>query len=582
MSYPRSVIEEIRMNNDIVDVIGESVNLKPQSGGFVGLCPFHHEKTPSFRVNPREQYFKCFGCGEAGDVISFVMKSRNFAFSDAVKHLANRINYPLPEESFSADYKRSAQERQDIYEINKKAARFFYDNLQSSEGFLARQYLDNRKISQKTRTVYGLGYASYKKGSAADFLSQQGYSKEIMLKSGLVTEKNGKLYDKFFNRLMFPIIDIHNRIIAFGGRVLDDGVPKYLNSPETPVFHKSDNLYSINFAIKERKRELILVEGYMDVISLYQAGFRNAVAALGTGFNADHTKLLKKYADTVILLFDSDDAGVKAVLRAIPVLKGAGIQTKVLQVQNAKDPDEYIKSYGAQAFAELLKTALPATEFKLMLERGAKDLSNIEDKLNYTKSAVNIIADIDNEIERDVYIKRLADETNVDTASIKSELNKKNTLIAYNNKRKLQNTAKNNAKSGLESAKKGIINIISNYPYVYEKISDVFKSEYFKNNTLTKLYNIVTELISGNKPVYAAEVVNYFEEPEIRDQVMNILINNPEYENKQILEKNVNDYIKLILTAYLSDEIKSSKDVVRVKSLIESKKNVTKLHISLA
>ncbi|MCD7778622.1 MAG: DNA primase [Clostridiales bacterium] len=580
MIYPHNIIEEVRMNNDIVDVIGEDVALKAQSGGYVGLCPFHHEKTPSFRINSREQYFHCFGCGESGDVISYIMKSRNFDFIDAVKHLADRVNYPLPEADTSGDYKKAAEERQTIYDINKKTARFFYDKLQSNEGYFARQYLDNRRISHKIRGVYGLGYSSYKSGSVVEFLEKSGYSREIMLKSGLVSEgKNGRLHDKFFNRLMFPIIDVHNRIIGFGGRILDDGQPKYLNSPETPVFNKSSNLYSMNFAIKEKTREFILVEGYMDVISLYQAGFRNAVAALGTSFNQNHTKLLKRYADRVILLFDSDEAGVKAVLRAIPVLLKSGIEVKVLQVTDAKDPDEYIKKFGNAAFGELLKTAVPHIDFRLNLEKKNRNMNSMESKVDYVKSAAAVLSSIDNEMERDLYAKRLAEETGVSVNSINTELEKKKTFEEISERKMKPKNAKTGEKIGLESAKKGIINIISYNPSVYPKISEFFKPEFLNDGFLEQLWGIITENIEKGISVYTTDIINYFEKEEDRDRVMEILTKHSEFDNKAVLQKNLNDYIKTIVNSYYTERISKETDINEVKKLLESKRKLTKFFV---
>ncbi|MCC8015225.1 MAG: DNA primase [Eubacterium sp.] len=584
MIYPQNVIEEVRMNNDIVDVISESVQLKPQSGGYVGLCPFHHEKTPSFRVNGRDQYFHCFGCGESGDVISFVMKTRGYAFSDALKYLADRVHYPLPEPNAGADYKKTAEERQTLYEINKKAARYFYDCLQSNEGYFARQYLDNRRITQKARAVYGLGYAPYKSGGCVDFLTKQGYSREIILKSGLGTEgKNGRLRDKFFGRLMFPIIDIHNRFIGFGGRVFDDSKPKYLNSPETPVFNKSSNLYSMNLALKERSRQLILVEGYMDVIALWQSGFKTAVAALGTSFNENHTRLLKKYADRVIILFDSDEAGVKAVLRAIPVIEKVGIEAMVLQVKNAKDPDEYIKKFGREAFAELLKQAVPQVEFRLSLQKQGKDLSDMHQRIDYMKQAAKVISTIDNEMERDLYAKALAEETGVDPDSVKDELKKTdNAAVIPPPVFKRAKTSEKGANSGLKSAKKGIINIISVNPSVYDKIKDSFKGEYLNDEFLEGLYDIVTGFIEKKQPVVPAEIINYYEETPERDRCFEILRDRENIpQDKRTLEKNINDYIKTVLASYYNEKINKEKDIDKIKELIEKKRSLTTVRIKL-
>lgn len=583
MIYPHNVIEEVRMNNDIAEVIGETVKLKMQSGRYVGLCPFHHEKTPSFHVNVQGQYFYCFGCGEKGDVISFIMKTRGYDFTDALKFLAERIHYTLPEAENGEEYKKTAEERQTLYEMNKKTARFYYERLSDNEGFAARRYLDNRRVSLKTRTIYGLGYAPFKKNSAVDFLRKEGYSDDMILKSGLGTQgKNGELRDKFFGRLMFPIIDIHGRIIGFGGRTLDDGKPKYLNSPETPVFNKSSNLYSMNFALREKKREFILVEGYMDVISLYQAGFRNAVAALGTGFNENHTKLLKKYADSVIVLFDSDEAGVKAVLRALPFLVESGISPKVLQVTNAKDPDEYIKKFGSESFGELLKTAVPHIEFRLELEKKGLDMERLEDKVKYTKSAAGIISSIDNEMERDIYAARLAEETGVSPEAVKTEISKKKSDDEYENKRNTPLMSQKTEKSGLESAKKGIINIISYYPYVYKKISKVFKPSYLNDSFLEGLLNIIIDNnINKDLPVYPAEIINYYEDEKDRNSVMEILAKPNEANGKAMLEKNLNDFIKIIMNSYYSEKIKKEKDLSGVRGLMELKKNIGKFKVVL-
>ena len=367
MFYPQELIDEIRIQNDIVSVISEYITLKPKGSSYFGLCPFHNESTPSFSVSADKQFYYCFGCGESGNVYGFIMKMENCDFPEAVKRLADRARIPLPEPEYSAEAARKEKLKQQIYDMHRQAGRYYYAALHSRNGEKALEYLNRRGVEPEIQKKFGIGYAPQGRDNLYKYLSSKGFDREAMVKSGLVMEsKDGRgLYDRFFNRLMFPIFDIQGRAIAFGGRIIDKGEQKYLNSPETAVFSKSRTLYGMNFAKAARKREIILVEGYMDMISIYQAGFPNVVAGLGTAFNGEHAATLRKLADSVILLYDSDEAGTRAALRAIPVLVGGGFDVKVTQVTGAKDADEFIKKYGRDAFGKLIVDAVSYITFRI-------------------------------------------------------------------------------------------------------------------------------------------------------------------------------------------------------------------------
>ena len=351
MYYSDEIIEEVRSKNDIVDVISGYVKLKKQGSSYFGLCPFHSEKSPSFSVSRDKQMYYCFGCGAGGNVFTFIMEYENYSFVEALKFLAQRAGVELPQEEYSKEAKERADTRSALLEMNKLAAKYYYAQLKTEGGRQAREYLQNRQLSQETITAFGLGYSSKYSDDLFRYLKMKGYSEEMIIKAGLVNvdEKHG-VYDKFWNRVMFPIMDVNNRVIGFGGRVMGDGKPKYLNSPETLIFDKSRNLYGLHRARTSRKPYFIVCEGYMDVISLHQAGFTNAVASLGTALTAGHAALIKRYVNEVYLTYDSDEAGTKAALRAAPILREAGVTTRVIRMEPYKDPDEFIKNLGAEAF----------------------------------------------------------------------------------------------------------------------------------------------------------------------------------------------------------------------------------------
>ena len=366
MRYSDDIIEEVRMKNDIVDVISQYVKLTRKGSSYFGLCPFHNEKTPSFSVTPSKQMYYCFGCGAGGNVYNFIMEYENYSFGEALSHLADRAGVELPKIEYSREAREKAEERATLLEINKLAAQYFYYQLRREGGKTAYGYLTGRGLSEETIRKFGLGYSDKYSDDLYKYLKSKGYSDELLRESGLfnVDERRG-MYDKFWNRVIFPIMDVNNRVIGFGGRVMGDGKPKYLNSPETKIFDKSRNLYGLNVARTTRKNYLILCEGYMDVIAMHQAGFTNAVASLGTALTSGHASLVKRYTKEVLLLYDSDGAGIRAALRAIPILREAGVTSRVVSLKPWKDPDEFIKNEGAEAFEERLNQAMDSFMFRV-------------------------------------------------------------------------------------------------------------------------------------------------------------------------------------------------------------------------
>lgn len=424
------VIQKVKEQNNIVDIISEKVKLKRAGKNYTGLCPFHNEKTPSFSVSPEKQIYKCFGCGEVGNVITFVMKTQNTSFPEAIKTLADRANI-----EFENDATHTRNESYDkIYKINIEAAKYYYSNLFNKKNDLALTYFLDRGITQKTVKNFGLGYSHDDWRSLLNYLKSRKYSEIDMLNAGLIIKgKNSSLYDRFRNRVMFPVFDYRGRIIGFGGRVMDDSKPKYLNSPETSVFKKGTNLYGLNFALKDGSRFFIIVEGYMDCISLHQYGIKNAVASLGTALTSMQAKLLRRYADKVIISYDADTAGKAATIRGMQVLKDEGFDVRVLTVLQGKDPDEFIRSNGKEAFLALIEGALPLTDYKIKRAEDGFNLKNHEDVIKYTEKTLEIISELDS-IEMDIYIKRLSEKTGIKDQALYDIINEKmkNNVKNYN------------------------------------------------------------------------------------------------------------------------------------------------------
>ena len=399
MYYSDEIIEEVRSRNDIVDVISTYVKLQKKGSSYFGLCPFHNEKSPSFSVSRQKQMYYCFGCGAGGNVFTFLMEYENYTFVEALKYLADRAGVELPEEEYSKEAKERADTRAILLEINKAAAQYYYVQLKSSQGAVGLGYFKKRQLSDETIKAFGLGYSNKYSDDLYRYLKSKGYKDDMIAKAGLISidEKNG-VYDKFWNRVMFPILDRNNRVIAFGGRVMGDAKPKYLNSPETMVFDKSRNLYGLNFVHGKQSEGMIICEGYMDVIALHQAGFTNAVASLGTAFTSQHCSLLKRYTDLVYLCYDSDGAGVKAAMRAIPMLKEAGIRVKVINMRPYKDPDEFMKGLSPEAFKERIEQAKSSFFYEVDNLMKEYDMNDPESKTSFMNEVAKKCLTFDNEI----------------------------------------------------------------------------------------------------------------------------------------------------------------------------------------
>ena len=420
MPFPASFLDELNNRNPIEDVVGQYVSLTRKGSNLFGLCPFHSEKTPSFSVAPDKGIYYCFGCHKGGGVINFIMEIESLSYPDAVRFLAKRAGLEVPEDE---QYQSQYQKQERLWALCKDAARFFHQKLLEPCGEQARAYIIKRGLSKATVTRFGLGFSPNEWSSLLDTMTGKGYSREEILEAGLaVSGKNGGMYDRFRNRLMFPIIDIRGNIIGFGGRVMDDSTPKYLNSPETLIFNKRKNLFALNIARKSKQGRIILTEGYMDAISLHQYGFDCAVASLGTSLTEEHANILAKYTDQVVLTYDGDEAGQNATRRAIPMLEKTGIQVKVLRMQGAKDPDEYIKTFGADAFRNLLEQSENHIDYRLGAVQRKYDLQIDEQRVAFVKEAAGIVAELPGSVEREVYAMRVAETAGMPAAVVTDEV----------------------------------------------------------------------------------------------------------------------------------------------------------------
>ncbi len=425
MYYPDEVIEEVRMKNDIVDVISGYVKLQKKGANYFGLCPFHNEKSPSFSISPGKQMYYCFGCGAGGNVLTFVMEYENYTFQEALQSLADRAGVTLPKMEYSKEAREQAEFRARLLEVNKLAANYFYYQMKQPQGKIAYEYFhDKRKLTDETMLRFGLGYSNKTSDDLYRFLKEKGYDDAFLSQTGLVTieERGGR--DKFWNRVMFPIMDVNNRVIGFGGRVMGDGEPKYLNSPETKLFDKSRNLYGLNYARTTREKYMLVCEGYLDVISMHQAGFTNAVASLGTAFTSQHAGVLKRYTDQVILTYDSDGAGIKAALRAIPILRDAGISARVLNMKPYKDPDEFIKNMGADAFKERIAQAKNSFLFEIDVLKRNYQLEDPEQKTKFYQETAKKLLQFGEPLERDNYIQAVSREQMIKEEELRQLVNR--------------------------------------------------------------------------------------------------------------------------------------------------------------
>ncbi|MCY6959688.1 DNA primase [Clostridium brassicae] len=559
------VIQKIKEQNDIVDIISESVQLKRAGRNFTGLCPFHHEKTPSFSVSPDKQIYKCFGCGEAGNVITFIMKTKNISFVETLKYLAERANIDV---NFGDKTKVENNKHKKIYKINVDAARYYFACLQNDKKVI--EYFIGRGIKNSTIRRFGLGYAPKGWSNITNYLKKKGYSELDLLNAGLITKgKNNSYYDRFRERVMFPVFDYKGRVIGFGGRVLDDSKPKYLNSPETEVFKKGTNLYGLNFANRDLKdRTLIIVEGYMDCISLHQYGITNVVASLGTALTSQQAKLLKRYADRVIISYDSDSAGKNATIRGLDILRKEGFDLKVLSVPQGKDPDEFVRNNGKDAFLQLIDKAMPFIDYRIERAKEGLNLKNGEMLAAYIKKVCNIVSELD-PITMDVYIKKVSEETGVNEQAIYDSLSNKNQRNVKNSQNMYSESAfrqKLYLEPGFIKAERNLLKTMLQSIDAYRYVKENIEEEELILDSHKKIFNLIIETKNNkteNDEIYIEARCNDIESSkEWTKIVQSSLVDSDNY--KEL----INDYMREIKKYKLEE---SKKEVMNKIKLCEEK-----------
>ena len=593
MYYPDEVIEEVRSSNNIVDIIGGYVRLQKKGSSYFGLCPFHNEKSPSFSVSPNKQMYYCFGCGAGGNVFTFIMEYENQTFPEAVKILADRAGIALPEAELTEEQKRERNKRQLLLEINKTAANYFYYLLNGDQGQQAREYLENRRMSKETQIHFGLGYASKYSNDLYLYLKKKGYQDQILKETGLLTydEKRGA-HDKFWNRVMFPIMDVNNRVIGFGGRVMGDGTPKYLNSPETMLFDKSRNLYGLNYARTSRKPYMIICEGYMDVIAMHQAGFTNAVASLGTAFTTQHSVLLKRYTQEVRLAYDSDGAGQKAALRAIPILKSAGINVRVIHMDPYKDPDEFIKNLGTEAFQERIDAAESSFMFEIsVLEKNYKQ-SDSEGRASFMKAMARRLLEFPQELERNIYIDAIAGRYGIASEELKRMVNSFGASMSreqveaaiYQQQEREEMPAKKRVEKedSVLTAQKFFLTWLIEEPSIYDKTKDYINEDDFVEPLYHHVAALVFEELRATGQVMPARILNQFEDVEEQKTAASLFNTRLKTDDDPaVREKALNETVKRIKKNSLELKSRSVREIADLQKIIKEKAQLQKLYISL-
>ena len=590
MFYSDELIEEIRSRNDIVDVISSYVKLTKKGSTYFGLCPFHNEKSPSFSVTPSKQMYYCFGCGQGGNVFTFVMKYENMTFTEAVKFLADKAGISLPEQEYSEEEKKRADLKSQLLDIHKEAALYYYRLLRSDKGQRAYEYLKGRGLSDETIKNFGLGYSSNYSDDLYKYIKNKGYSDDVLKESGLFTFSEKGVYDKFNNRVMFPIMDINNRVIGFGGRVMGDGKPKYLNSPETVLFDKSCNLYGMNIARGSRKESFLMCEGYMDVIALHQAGFNNAVASLGTAHTPRQANLIKRYAKDVYLTFDSDNAGVMAALRAIPMLKAAGLNVKVIDMRPHKDPDEFIKALGSEEYEKRIENARNSFLYQIDKLKDSTDMSMPENKAKFYNDVAKKLLEFEDELERNVYIDAVSEEYMIPKDGLVKSISRM-ALTYEPQKNKYEAAADEGEKKvegkkipkddGVRAAQKTLITWLIDEPTLFKKISGIITEKDFVEKPFDAVATMLFEqLRNGN--VNPASIINKFQSEEEQSEVASLF-------NKGLLEglsvsekeKTLNDTVIMVKKNSIDYRNSTVTDIAELQSIVREQNELSKIHIYL-
>jgi len=589
MFYSDDVIEEVRSRNDVVDLIGNYIKLTKKGSSYFGLCPFHNEKSPSFSVSRDKQMYYCFGCGAGGNVFTFVMEYENYTFVEAVKYLAERAGIKLPEVEITEEQKRIQNKRQRLLDIHKMTAQYFYYQLKSKNGANARAYFEKRCLSMETIAHFGLGFSNPYRDDLYQFLKGKGYDDQILKDSGLVTidEKYGA-HDKFWNRVMFPIMDVNNKVIGFGGRVLGDGTPKYLNSPETLLFDKSRNLYGLNFARTSREPFMIICEGYMDVIAMHQAGFTNAVASLGTAFTLQHGILLKRYTEEVRLAYDSDEAGVKAALRAIPILRSAGLRIRIIHMNPYKDPDEFIKNLGVEAFKERIEQAENSFMFEVSILERSYNLGDPDGKTRFFNEVAKRLLNFDQELERNNYIEAIARKYSISFENLQKLVNRYGlTLPEREVHMEERPVARRESESiqypeALLASQKLLLTWLVNDVSLFKKIKPWLGWEDFVHPVYQTVCRAVYEAIETTGQIVPGQIINLFQEKEEQKLVAGIFNSDiAGIEDKNAREKALTETVVRIKRYHLDELSRRTQDLAELQKIIRMKSDLQNLHISL-
>ncbi len=582
--YSSEVIEEVVSRNDIVDVISGYIKLKKSGSSYVGLCPFHNEKSPSFSVSGTKQMYHCFGCGVGGNVITFVMEYENYTFPEAVKMLADRAGIALPVMEYSGEDRRERDIKTKLLEINKIAATFYYHQLKSPAGQSGLDYLKKRQLSDKTINTFGLGYAPQLTGDLYRMLKEKGYDDELLKESGLFTYEKG-IREKFWNRVIFPIMDINNKVIGFGGRVMGDGKPKYLNSPETKLFDKSKNLYGLNVARSSRKNNLIICEGYMDVISMHQAGFNQAVASLGTALTPGHARLMKRYTDNVLITYDSDEAGVKAALRAIPILKDAGLSTKVINMRPYKDPDEFIKALGTEAFQERIDKAENSFMYEIGIIEKNYNRSDPESETAFEREVANKLVQFSEKLERDNYMKAVCRQFMIPEDGMREmviRIGSQGGIIPRQTQpvRRME-PARKKKEDGIRQAEKILLTWMIEDGDIYDKVSEYIQPDDFIDPLFKDVASKVYEQYETGS-VNPAAIIGSYSDGDMHSEIAAMFSAElSESLSKSEREKTLNDTVLRVKKSSLDYKLEHAADAKTMQDIIGRQMKLNNIHISL-
>ncbi|MGL6173561.1 MAG: DNA primase [Cellulosilyticaceae bacterium] len=580
MYYPDNIIEQVREQSDIISTISEYTHLTQKGSSHFGLCPFHNEKSPSFSVSEEKQMYYCFGCGAGGNIFTFLMQKENMTFVEALTHLAERAHIDI--ESFNTGQAPTQNKKNELLEIHKIAGRFYYYALGDENAGEVREYLNQRGIGKEIIKKFGIGYAPADYTILYKYLRNQGYSDEILLESGLIlkSKKSGVFYDRFSDRVMFPIFNTNKKVIAFGGRIIKQGEPKYLNSPESLLFDKSRNLYGLHLARAEAHPYYILVEGYMDVIAMHKAGFTQTVASLGTAFTVGHAKLLKRYTNELVILYDSDAAGEKAALRAMPILRAEGINVRILQLSDSKDPDEFLGKHGKEEMEELLNHAKSDTWFKVMKLEQNYDIREPEQKVKFLQEVAKVIGELSSSIEQNIYTKEIAIRYKIDEIALEAEI--KN---YYNNKLQVKNQETKSKPimhipmmtSNIQLA---FLSTIYHYPYVFNYIKEYVDPELFDEGLLQELAKQVFDSITNQTQIDIGHFNNAYTDLKEQNMISNVFMNKDmRYEDQELLQKMLTETIKRLNILHIEKKLKTSIDILEVQKLLSRKKVLDKLYI---